>query len=227
MVSVPRDELFEIDVEAVREATDSKTKVVFVTSPNNPTGNLATEAQVKALLETDIVVAVDETYYEFSGATVAHLVPEYSNLVVMRTLSKWAGLAGLRVGYAIMSPELVEHIIDIKPPYNINVAAEAALLASLEDVPFLLRNVQLIVKERQRLFSILKDIGSVVPWPSAGNFLLCQFPQGNARSVNEGLARRGIFVRNFSDPRLKDFLRITAGKPEQTDALVRALEEIL
>ena len=227
VISVPRDELFEIDPEAVKNAVDSKTKVVFVTSPNNPTGNTATEEQVKALLETGIIVAVDETYFEFAQTTVTHLVPEYDNLVILRTLSKWAGLAGLRIGYGIMSPELVEYFIDIKPPYNINVAAETGLLASLEDVPHLLENVQRIVEERDRLFSILEKMESVVPWPSGGNFLLVQFTKGNAQAVFEGLAQRGIFVRQFNQPRLQDFLRITAGLPEHTDALVHALEEVV
>ena len=224
---VPRDELFEVDVDAVKDAIDSRTKMVFVSSPNNPTGNLASESQVRDLLETGLIVVVDEAYYEFCNQTVAGLVPDHENLVVLRTTSKWAGLAGLRIGYGMMSPRLVQYIIDIKSPYNVNVAAEAALLASLEDAPALLENVALIVEERQRMLSLLKAIPGVAPWPSSGNFILCQLTPGMATEIYEGLARRGIFVRNFRSERLRDCLRIAVGTPGQTDALIAAMKEIV
>ena len=224
---VPRDELFEIEVDAVKDAIDSKTKIIFVSSPNNPTGNLATESQVRALLETGLIVVVDEAYYEFSKQTVAGLTPDYDNLVVLRTMSKWAGLAGLRIGYGIMSPSLVQHIIDIKSPYNVNIAAEAALLASLEDAPALLDNVELIMDECKRMFSLLEAIPGVTPWPTYGNFILCQFAPGRAQEIYEGLASRGIFVRNFGSERLRDCFRIAVGKPEQTDVLIAAMKELV
>ena len=118
---VQRDELFEIDMQAVRESIDERTKIIFISSPNNPTGNLATEEQTRALLDTGLIVVIDEAYYEFSGETVAGLISEYDNLVVLRTMSKWAGLAGLRIGYGIMDEGLVNHIVDIKSPYNVNI----------------------------------------------------------------------------------------------------------
>ena len=99
--------------------------------PNNPTGNLFSEDTVRSLLELNVLVVVDEAYHEFSKTTMAHLLPEYPNLVVLRTFSKWAGLAGLRLGYGIMSPEVAERMLVIKPPYNISIAAEIALYATL------------------------------------------------------------------------------------------------
>ena len=223
----PRDELFDVDVGAVRNAIDSRTKIIFIASPNNPTGNLASESQVRELLETGLIVVVDEAYYEFCGQTVAGLVPDNENLVVLRTLSKWAGLAGLRIGYGIISPRLVEHIIDIKQPYNVSVAAEAALLASLDDAPALLANVRLLVEERQRMFSLLETLPGVATWPSYGNFILCQFAPGRARPIYEALASRGIFVRNFRAERLQDCFRISVGMPDETDAVIEALRELV
>ena len=223
----PRDELFEIDVDAVKDAISPDTKIIFVSSPNNPTGNLASESQVRELLDTGRIVVVDEAYFEFCKETAAGLIPEHENLVVLRTMSKWAGLAGLRIGYGIMNPSVVSHIIDIKSPYNVNIAAEAALLASLEDAPALLHNVDLIVQERERMFSLLKDIPGVNPWPSAGNFVLCQFAPGRAGEIFEELAGRGIFLRNFGSERLRDCFRIAIGTPEQTDAVIAALKEIV
>lgn len=225
--SVPRDELFEIDVDAVKRALGPTTRIIFLASPNNPTGNLAAESQVRELLDTGLIVVVDEAYYEFCNHTVADMVGDYENLVVLRTLSKWAGLAGLRVGYGIMNPSLVQHIIDIKSPYNINVAAEAALLASIEDAPALLENVGLIVEERERMTRLLYEMPGVTPWPSAGNYILCQFAPGRAGQVYQGLAKRGIFVRDFRSERLKDCFRVAVGLPRETDAFIGALRDLV
>ena len=224
---VQRDELFDIDAAAVRDAIDSNTKIIFVTSPNNPTGNLASDAQLEELLETGLLVVVDEAYFEFCNQTAGGLVPDHENLVVLRTMSKWAGLAGLRIGYGIMSPQLVQHIIDIKSPYNVNVAAEAALLASLEDAPALMENVNRIVAERDRMFSLLEALPGATPWPSFGNFILCQFAPGRAQEIYDGLASRGIFVRNFGSERLRDCFRIGVGTPDQTDTLIGAMKELI
>ena len=223
---VPRDELFDIDIQAVRDSIDDKTKIIFVTSPNNPTGNLATNEQVESLLETGVMVVVDEAYFEFCDRTAAELVSEHENLAVLRTMSKWAGLAGLRIGYGIMSPKLVNHIIDIKSPYNVNAAAEAALLASLEDKEWLLENVQKIVDERERMTQLLGEVPGVKPWPSEGNFVLCEFEPGKAQGIFAALASRGIFVRDFGSERLRDCFRVAVGTPEQTDALMAALRDV-
>jgi len=225
--AVPRDELFDIDVPAVKAAIGPAVKMVFVTSPNNPTGNLASEEQVRSLLETGLMVVVDEAYHEFSGQTHAGLVREYDNLAVLRTFSKWAGIAGLRVGYGIMSPSLVDHIIDIKPPYSVSTAAEAAMLASLEDTDALMANVRLIVDERERMFSLLEGIDGVTPWPSRANYILCRFAPGRALEVFDGMAERGIFARKFRPERLRDFFRISVGTPDQTDAVVQALSDLV
>ena len=225
---VQRDEIFEIDLDAVRDAVDDSTKIIFISSPNNPTGNMASEEQVRALLNTGLVVVIDEAYYEFSGETVAGLVSEFDNLVVLRTLSKWAGLAGLRIGYGIMNTGLVDHIIDIKSPYNINVAAEAAALASLEDVDLLLGNVAKIVKSRGILFDELNAIDGVIPWPSSGNYILCQMDEpGQAAAVVDGLASRGIFVRSFSSPRLQNHFRVAVGAPDENKAFINAVQDIV
>ena len=227
LINIPRDEDFQVDLARVKSAIGTMTKVIFLTSPNNPTGNSITEDMVLSLLDEPILLVIDETYFEFSGQTFAHLVPDHPNLVVLRTLSKWAGLAGLRIGYGIMAPRLLDLLMDIKQPYNVNAAAEVALLASLEDLSHLRRNVEAIVNERERLFARLSTIPGIRPRPSSANFLLCEIDNEKALPVFEALASRGIFVRYFNAPRLRDSLRISVGRPEHTDALVSALEEIL
>jgi histidinol-phosphate aminotransferase len=170
---------------------------------------------------------VDETYHEFCGHTVLPLVEAYPNLVVLRTFSKWAGLAGLRIGLGVMHPEVAQTMMSMKPPYNVNLAAEVALLASLEDRPSLLARVQTIVAERERMMGLLEQIPGVKPWPSQANFILCQLPEGRGKEVFEGLCRKGIFLRYFSAPRLRDFVRASVGLPAETDALVEALAELV
>ena len=220
---VPRDELFDVDVGAVKDAIDDRTRIIFITSPNNPTGNVTGTRAVLELLETGRIVVVDEAYFEFWGATVAGLVPDHDNLIVLRTLSKWAGLAGLRFGYGIMSPEVVGRLMDIKSPYNINVAAEAAAKASLDDAPALLANVEKIVAERERLFVALDAMPGLTPSPSFGNYILCRVAPGTAGEVYEGLANQGIFVRRFQSPRLADYFRVAVGSPSESDAFLEVL----
>jgi histidinol-phosphate aminotransferase len=226
VVDVPRTEDFNLNVAAVKKALSNRTKVIFVASPNNPTGNITTERQITELVETGKIVVVDEAYFEFSNVTMANLVPGYSNLIVLRTFSKWAGLAGLRIGYGLFPVEIAGYMMKIKQPYNANAAAQAAVLASLADIGYLRANVARIVTERERLFGKLKELAWLETYPSSGNFILCSLPKGKAKEVWQQLRREGIFVRYFDTSRLKDCLRISVGKPEDTNALVKALEEV-
>ena len=226
VVSLPRKDDWSIDLEAIRSTIDATTKVIFIASPNNPTGNSMSEEEAVELLDTGLIVAIDETYYEFSGTTLAHLTERYPNLVILRSFSKWAGIAGLRVGYAIGSETMVRHLMDIKQPYNINVAAEAAATAALQAADRVLAGARSLVDQRRLLEKALDGIEGVSYYQSDGNFLLCRFDNLTAREAYEFLARRGIFVRLFSYPRLEKCLRISAGTPEQTDRLIAALREL-
>ena len=226
-VMVHRDENFDVDVEAVNDVIDDRAKIIFLCSPNNPTGNVATEEQIEGLLDTGLMVVIDEAYWEFSGQTAAPMALDHENLIVLRTMSKWAGIAGLRIGYGIMSPTLVNHIIDIKQPYNVTTASEAALMATLEDAEYLDRNRDLIVQERERMIELLNEIPGVKPRPSGGNYVLCEFEPGRAVEIFENMAMRGIFLRKFGSKRLKEFFRISIGTPSDTDAVIAALREFV
>ena len=227
IASVPRNETWDIDIKAMLEAIDDSARIVFLASPNNPTGNLLTEEDARALLETGLVVCVDETYYEFSNSTLAPLLEEYENLVILRSFSKWAGIAGLRVGYALASARLISHLMDIKQPYNINIAGEAAVLAALRHQGELLERAAILIEQRQRLESVLDDTDGVSYYPSRGNFLLCRFERLTAEEAYVGLARHGIFVRKFPQTVLSNSLRISSGTPEQTDRLIDALRSVV
>ena len=226
-VLVQRDDAFELDVKAITSAIDKRTKVIFICSPNNPTGNVASHEQIKALLDTGLLVVVDEAYWEFSQQTVAPMVYDHDNLIVLRTLSKWGGIAGLRAGFGIMNPELINRLFGMKQPYNITTATEAAVIASFEDADYLNCNARKIVSERERMIALLSDIEGLEPLPSGGNYVLCKLATGRAKPVFHDLATRGIFLRNFSSPRLKDCFRISVGRPNETDIVITALKELV
>ena len=228
IVEVEPDGSFRLDVDGVLKAAgEQSAKIIAVASPNNPSGNATTPGDIERLLGSGCLVIVDEAYAEFGGASVAKLVPDRPNLVVLRSLSKWAGLAGLRVGYGLMDLELAEVLMRAKPPYNVNQAAEAALLASLADAEALQKRVRLIVAERERMHGLLDALPGLTPLPSEANFILCRLPGGRGRDVHERLARSGVFVRYYAGGVLADYLRISVGMPSDTDRLIASLIEAL
>ena len=226
VVDVPRTEDFALDMSGIKKALTGRTKVIFIASPNNPTGDITTKQEIVELVGTGKIVVVDEAYFEFSNSTIANLVPSCPNLIVLRTFSKWAGLAGLRIGYGFFPIEIAGYLMKIKQPYNANAAAQAAVLASLADIEYLRANVARIVTERERLFGELKELDWLKPHSSSGNFILCSLSKGKAKEIWQQLRRKGIFVRHFDTSRLKDCLRISVGRPEDTDVLVKALKEV-
>ncbi len=226
LVSIPRKQDFSIDIAAVKEALDKQTKVIFIASPNNPSGNVTSKDTILELLDSSIVVVIDEAYFEFSGVTVALLVSKYPNLIVLRTFSKWAGLAGLRVGYGIFPINIAKHLMKIKQPYNVNTAAQVAALESLKDMSYLRGTIETIKNERDRLINKLSQLDWLKVYPSQANFILCSVLNGKAKKIHGGLQNKGIFVRYFDTPQLKDCLRISVGKSEHTDALIAALKEL-
>jgi len=227
VIEVPRDEDFAVDVPAVKKViVKERAKLIFLASPNNPTGNATPERDILALLETGIMLVLDEAYYEFSGHTLVPLAGDHDNLIILRTFSKWAGLAGLRVGYGIFPEKIARHLTRVKPPYNVNIAAQIAALESLKDLDYLQPTIRAIIAERERLFTRLAEIEWLKPYPSKANFILCHVIGRQARDVHQELRRKGISVRYFDTPRLTNCLRISVGKPEHTDALIAALSQI-
>ncbi|MCK4369119.1 MAG: histidinol-phosphate transaminase [Dehalococcoidales bacterium] len=225
-VEVPRDENYLVNVSAVKRAISKKTKMILLANPNNPTGTPTPQKDVLELVDTGVPVLADEAYVEFSGETVTPLVPQYKSLMVLRTFSKWAGLAGLRIGYGILPPQIVSYLLRIKLPYNVNVAAQVAVRESLKDVDYLLDRVKAIVAERERLLAELSKLEWLEPFPSQANFIFCHVHNGKASEIQQELEKRGILIRYFDLPLLQNSLRISVGKPEHTDALIKALKEV-
>jgi len=226
LVEVPRDEDFAVNVSAIKAAISKKTKVICLVNPNSPTGTIMPQPEILELLDTGLPVLVDEAYYEFSGQTVAPLVSQYENLMVLRTFSKWAGLAGLRVGYGLFPPKIADYLLKIKIPYNVNVAAWVAVEESLKDIDYLMGTVKVIITERERLFGELEKVEWLKSFPSQANFILCSVLKGEARELRQKLQDKGILVRYFDQPLLRNFIRISVGKPEHTDALIECLRQM-
>lgn len=230
VIDVPRFESFALDIDAIEQAAASA-KLIFLASPNNPTGQRMSTDELDRLLATGLLVVVDEAYIEFAGAhgasaSAVPLVRTHENLVVLRTFSKWAGLAGLRAGYGVMSPVLASVLMTIKQPYNLNVAAGIAMIASIEDRALLDERACIITGTRERLSALLSEISWITPYPSEANFILCRLDGVDAVEVKDRLAKRGIFVRHFDSPRLRNHLRISVGLEEHNASVVAALKEI-
>ena len=225
-IEVPRTPGYGLDFAGLRNAVEDGAGVVFIASPNNPTGNAAGLEEVEALCALDALVVVDEAYAEFAGTSAIPLLDRHPNLVVMRTFSKWAGLAGLRVGYAVAHADLVEPMLAIKQPYNVNAAADAAARAALAHRDELLVNVRAIVAERDRLAREVGALGWLAPHPSDANFVLFDVKVGDSGEIAAALRKRGVLVRHYDRPDLAGKLRISAGRPQDTDRLLDALKEV-
>jgi histidinol-phosphate aminotransferase len=232
VIEIPRRPDFSLDLDAICKAVEvNQPKILFIATPNNPDGSLLDKWTIDRLLDLPLLVVLDEAYIEFAGenlgADLSRIrdVPARENLVVLRTFSKWAGLAGLRVGYGAFPLWLMPALWKAKQPYNINVAASIAAQTSLESVDRLAMTVELLKAERDRLLSALRDIPYLKPYPTHSNFILCQVLGRDAAQLKKRLAEEyGIFIRYFNKPGLRDHIRISVGRPQDTDALLAVLQ---
>jgi len=218
-VFVKRDEDYAVDVEALLEAVSSRTKVIFLCSPNNPSGNLVSELDVRAIAEsTRSLVFVDEAYVEFADSSLAHLVNEYDNIIVGRTFSKAFGLAGLRIGYGIMPQWLKSEYMRVATPFNVSSAAIAAGVAALSDVEHLEKSIELAREGRE----YLKEHIPFKVHDSQANFVMVNVALLKAKDVCDGLLEKGIIVRDCSSFRNagESLIRVTVGMRGQNNRVV-------
>jgi len=199
-------------------------KLLFLTSPNNPSGTWLGDDDLRRLLALPLLVVLDEAYVEFANQpSRADWVLAHDNLIVLRTFSKAAGIAGLRLGYGIFPAWLMPTLWKFKQPYNVNVAASVAGLASLRHTDQILAVVEKLKAERDRLYAELSAVPYLRPYPSEANFILCRVEGRDAGELKQGLERQGILVRYYNKPGLDNCIRISVGRPEQTDRLLAVL----
>jgi len=241
-IEVPRNADFSLNMDGIKKAVgEHQPKLLFIASPNNPDGSLISPDVMDELLALPLLVVLDEAYIEFAssfptpssasdlGASLSRIreVPQRENLIVLRTFSKWAGLAGLRIGYGAFPKWLMPTLWKSKQPYNVNVAASVAAQASLAHVDELKVLVEKLKDERTRLLSALVAVPYLKPYPTQSNFILCQVNGRDAAELKAKLAQEfGVFIRYFNKPGLRDHIRISVGRPSDTDVLIEALRKL-
>ncbi|MEM2123604.1 MAG: histidinol-phosphate transaminase [Candidatus Bathyarchaeia archaeon] len=221
---------FQLDPETLIEAVKDA-KLAFIGSPNNPTGATVPLDLLDRLLgEMKGILVLDETYHEFAGISAAGLVEDHGNLIVIRSMSKYFSFAGLRIGYSISRPELAEAFERIRLPFSISRLAVKGALKALEELEYFKETRDRILSERDRLLRELKNFSFLRAYPSHANFILLRvLKKPFERSLTEFLAERGVIVRGLTGLlglRRGEYIRVTAGKPEENSRFIEVCEEI-
>jgi histidinol-phosphate aminotransferase len=223
----PLLENFQLDLVHLENLTDARTKLIWLCSPNNPTGNSLNRSDMETVLNNfNGIVVVDEAYINFAKQkSFVQELAEYPNLVVMQTLSKAWGLAGLRLGMAFASTSIIDLLNKVKPPYNIGQATQELVLQALEEVGQVNDMIKILVDMRGALASVFESMPTVEKvYPSDANFILVRIK--NARNVYEFLLTKGIVLRDRSNVKLcEDCLRITVGTEKENTQLVDAMQD--
>lgn len=225
-VEVALNDDFSFNLDSfVRAIKKEEPKLIFLTNPNNPTGNIIPRDEIVEILKISRgIVVVDEAYYEFYGESVIDLVDEYDNLIVLRTLSKAYGLAGARVGYGVASRPLMDILYKVKPPYNVTSLSQLAARVCLENKDIMRGAVGEIIKERDRMLGLLGDLPSFKVYDSYANFVLCRLD--GAKKVYDYLLDNRVLVRYFGEEGpLGGCLRISIGTKEENDLVIDLLRK--
>jgi len=221
---------FKYDLEKMKKRVTRKTKLIFIANPDNPTGSYVSRKEVEKFLRglrKDIIIFFDEAYYEFGKQFRDY--PETlkllnsRNIIITRSFSKIYSLAGLRVGYGIAKPSLIEAMEKVREPFNVNSLAQAGALAALEDNEHIKRTLEFTGRGKEFLYSQLSELG-IKYVPSATNFVLIKIGR-NAAKVYNNLLRKGIIVRYMAAWGLKDFIRVTIGTMDENKKFIEALKE--
>lgn len=227
LITLPLDNLFQVDIESVIPYLDDESvKLMFICSPNNPTGNLIDRKTITRLLnQFKGIVILDEAYIDFSTeASWLEELSQYNNLIILQTLSKGWGMAGLRIGMAWMSEELLYYFNKVKSPYNLSIINQQQAIEILSDTAGFKQRIALLLNEKERVINELKNLSMTqIIYPSEANYLLVEFD--NANELYQELINRQIIVRNRSKV-VPNTLRISIGLPEENDQLLTALKAI-
>ncbi|MCY3773284.1 MAG: histidinol-phosphate transaminase [Gemmatimonadetes bacterium] len=226
-VYLDRDLTFDVE-RLVEESAHPGVRLVVLCSPNNPTGSMISMEDTARIVEaTRGLVVVDEAYFEFGGVSCIELLGRHPNLVITRTFSKALGAAGLRLGYLVADPSLAREIEKVKLPYNVNAISLIAAKRLIGQEALIEERAALIRSERRRVFEGLRDLPGIRPFPSHANFVLFE-SERPVSEIFQGLIERGVLIRDVSRyPLLERCMRVTIGLPEENDAFLAALKEVL
>jgi histidinol-phosphate aminotransferase len=227
LAEVPLLEDFSFDVPAIiKEGKDAK--LVVLALPNNPTGTTISNEQIEEIAQNiNGIFVVDEAYFEFSKKTAISLLDKYDNIIIIRTLSKAFGLAGLRLGYLLTNADIASAVQKAKLPFSVGIFGQIAGEILLKKNEYIKDVVKKILDEKEKVFSELEGIPTIEPVPSFTNFILFRTQKISGKELFEEMYRRGVLLRFFNTPRLKDTLRVTIGKPDQNEIFLKTLKEVL
>ena len=219
------------NIDEVVGKIDDRTKIAILMHPHNPLGIPLKWSEIEPLLEKDIILIIDEAYYEFCSKTYSNLIKEYDKVIIVRTMSKAFGIADLRVGYAIASQEMVEYLEKIALPFQIPTIVAVGAKAALEDLNYMKKTTATIIKEREKLFKVLRSFPQLEPIPSCANFILVRVIEDGlkASDIANALLDDGIAVREMKGREGLDgeYFRVSVGKPEHNKIFLEKLENIL
>jgi histidinol-phosphate aminotransferase len=222
---------FGLDVDAILKKADRDTSLLFVCSPNNPTGNQFRKSEIKKLLqEFNGVVVLDEAYADFARYSVINWVKDYDNLAVLRSFSKAFGLAGLRLGYLVSNSSIVNYVQRVMDPFNVNVITQQLITLALQNWNYFEERIKFVINEREWLMNNLTKVDGVTPFPSDANFVLFKVAKSNLTSaiVTERLENRNVLVKDRGHlPLLENCIRVTVGTRSMNEAFLSALKEAL
>ncbi len=226
-IGIPLDEDFDLDLEKfLNTIKNRRPKLIFLSSPNNPTGNCFSSERILKIIESTSsrsIVVVDEAYQPFASDNgFMPMLEDYENLVILRTLSK-IGLAGARVGFLTADEKIINEVNKVRLPFNLNSLSQTVAIEALKDKKMMKSHIKLIVSGRERLFSELAKIKGIKPYPSEANFIL--FRVKDPDRAYKGLTKKGVLVRNMRGV-VEGCLRVTIGTPEENKIFVKALKEI-
>lgn len=226
IIQFPREDDFSLDIEKMLHIIEKeKPGLIFLCNPNNPTGTLTSRESIIRLVENaGCMVVVDEAYYEFSGLTAVDLLNEYNNLIIMRTLSKAWGLAALRLGYLVSSKDIINELLKVKSPFNVNTITQemASIILDYED--YMKERTKTILEERDYLFKELKKIKNLKVYDTSANFIMVRV--SDADGLSKELRNSGIGIRNFNNYQgISSCIRITVGTREENNRLLEGIRD--
>ena len=224
-IEVPLDDEFDLDTDRILPLIKKeKPGIIFLSSPNNPTGNCFSADRILKIVESTSLVVIDEAYQPFSSEKgFLPMLNDYKNLVILRTLSK-IGFAGLRVGFMIAGREIINEVNKVKLPFNINSLSQAAAAALLQNTHTIKLHMGLITSERERLLNELWKLRGIKPYPSEANFIL--FKVKNSDKIYCRLLKKGVLVRNMRGT-VNECLRVTVGTKKENNIFIKALKEVM
>lgn len=225
-IGVNSESNFSVDInKVIQKANENKAKLVFLCTPNNPTGNIILKGDIiKALENTKSIIVVDEAYIEFGGDSVAKLISKYDNLIVLRTLSKAFGLAGIRTGYLVASEKMVDIVNKVKPPYNLNSVSQLIAIEVLKKSKEILNRIEFIQEERENLYNEMLKLKEIEVFPSYANFILFK-PSG--QNVFNKLVDKGVLIREFKSGVIKGYFRVTIASKKENQNFLKVLKEVI